>query len=372
MKGSKGQPTPKGKGKKVGTGTSKPDKPRDKPTTSRAGTSSPSGSEASVSAVREAEPDEGQLEAERTPAASEAGTEFSDQEDTETPATMPKEKKPLTEVLAWANTKFDSQGNCQMTKDELAEILFRLFQEKKPSAQSLKSLAEEVQYQGFDPDITLRVMWEVKHKKQITDDQFLKDIATMCVVFLTRGTNLKGMVRKMGEAGKQKVLTLETDYALKKGQQPPKELTLSRVALTFFAFTIHGAVKLKDSLPVPYDFMTSLVPDYPPAMMTQAFASAVPRGKPYEGELVQAHAVYLLEFSKTINPELKNKGEVAILDSFRSALKAALDKRTTKYVDNQVALLIDVGVLADKDTPTAAVKAAAQFFRGKHGDKKLH
>ncbi|KAH6935735.1 hypothetical protein HPB50_008676 [Hyalomma asiaticum] len=98
-------------------------------------------------------------------------------------------------------------------------------------------------------------------------------------------------------------------------------------------------------LPVTHAEMETKIPGYPAATMTQAFANAIPRGKSYEEELIHAHILFLRDFSKVINPSLRDRGDLALLDSFQTALKAALGNRNPERNARHVTLLIHMGVL---------------------------
>ncbi|KAL1485605.1 hypothetical protein MTO96_031822 [Rhipicephalus appendiculatus] len=102
--------------------------------------------------------------------------------------------------------------------------------------------------------------------------------------------------------------------------------------------------------------------------MTQAFAAAIPKSKSYENQLVYTHGLFLVEFSKVINPKMKEKGEMAVVESFRPALKAALDKRDGAVAADNVTLLINLRVLqrgpqqGAMEEPTQPVKDTATAF----------
>lgn len=134
-------------------------------------------------------------------------------------------------------------------------------------------------------------------------------------------------------------------------------------------------------LPVTHAEMETKIPGYPAAMMTQAFANAIPRGKSYEEELIHAHILFLRDFSKVINPSLRDRGDLALLDSFQTALKAALGNRNPERNARHVTLLIHMGVLvvpgmAQPEAPAAEVTAAALAFiavlRAARGETERH
>nr|QUJ17984.1 nucleoprotein [Brown dog tick phlebovirus 2] len=289
------------------------------------------------------------------------------------PQEPPLEANPDV-VLAWANDMC-AAGVCRMTQPQLLRVI-RILNETPVSRDDVIQQAKLMQYQGFDPIKTAAKMLELKQQKQLTSEQFRADIVTICVLFLTRGTNIPSIVKKMGEEGKTRVLALEQRYAVKKGQRPPEEITVPRVALTFYKVTIVAAHHLGDMLPISRTQMEGICPGYPPAMMTQAFAAAIPIGTPYEQTLFHAHGLFLFHFAKVINPEIRNKGDIAVKDSFMPAYRAAMAKRDLDRVAQNVALLVMVGVLVEEPNTRAiavspAVAAAALAFNQKFGQVSI-
>lgn len=293
----------------------------------------------------------------------EGGAVNAEGEEVPLPAEPPAGSAPDV-VMAWANDMCRA-GVCRMTPEQLTRVI-RILNETRVSRDDVITQAKLMQYQGFDPIKTAAKMLEVKQQKNITTDEFRADIVTLCVLFLTRGTNIPSMVKKMGEEGKARTLALEQRYAVKKGQRPPEDITLPRVALTFYKVTVLAAHHLGDMLPLSRSHMQSISAGYPPGMMTQAFAAAIPPGVPYELTLFHAHGLFLYHFAKVINPEIRNKGDVAIKDSFLPAYRAAMAKRDVERAQQNVALLVSVGALAEDAatrvvdvTPTVAAAALA-------------
>lgn len=277
-------------------------------------------------------------------------------------------------VMAWANDMCVA-GVCRMTPEQLMRVI-RILNETRVSRDDVITQAKIMQYQGFDPIRTAAKMLEVKQQKNITADEFRADIVTLCVLFLTRGTNIPSMVKKMGDEGKARALALEQRYAVKKGQRPPEDITLPRVALTFYKVTVLAAHHLGDMLPLSRSHMQAISAGYPPGMMTQAFAAAIPPGMPYELTLFHAHGLFLFHFAKVINPEIRNKGDVAIKDSFLPAYRAAMAKRDVERAQQNVALLVTVGALEEDAATrvvdvTAPVAAAALAFSRMFGQVSI-
>lgn len=287
----------------------------------------------------------------------------------ELPAEPPQGADPDV-VLAWANDMC-ATGTCRLSPPQLLRII-RILNETHVSRDDVIQQATLMQYQGFDPIKTAAKMLEIKQQKQVTSEQFRADIVTLCVLFLTRGTNIPSIVKKMGDEGKARVLGLEQRYSVKKGQRAPEEITVPRVALTFYKVTVLAAHHLGEMLPLSRTQMQALCAGYPAGMMTQAFAAAIPRGVPYELVLFHAHGLFLFHFAKVINPDLRSKGDMAVKDSFLPAYRAAMSKRDAERAAQNVALLVTLGVLLEDAathaiTVSPAVEAAAMAFIQKFG-----
>nr|QSR83612.1 nucleoprotein [Iftin tick virus] len=278
------------------------------------------------------------------------------------------------EVLEWG-ASLAEENIRQLTSNQLMRLV-DAFNNGDFMEEDFVALAELVQYQGFNPALTAKALWLVKKAKEVSNEKFRDDITLGCVLFLTRGTNLVNMVKRMSEEGQKLVNNFVQQYAIKKGQVNADELTLSRIALTFYPVTIQAARAVSDMLPFTLAEMRNLCPGYPAAMMTQAFTSAIPVGKAYENDLAQAHCLFLIEFAKVINPAQREKGDALVLDGFISAFKAALKARRPERNPNHVRLLQDMGVLTtprpeEQEGPVEAVVAAATVFRTKFGNMKF-
>nr|QPD01633.1 nucleoprotein [Kharabali tick phlebovirus] len=289
----------------------------------------------------------------------------------EQPLPEPGPEATDEEVLAWAaslgvaNIRSLTAAQLMRMVDAMCDLDF--------SEDYFVELATLVQYQGFNPAITARTIWLAKKERGVSNDQFKNDISLICVVFLTRGTNIVSMTNRMSDEGKARVNGLVQTYSLKKGQVNADELTLSRVALTFYPITVQAARVVSDMLPVTPAEMHAISPGYPAAMMTQAFTSAIPVGKTYELDLAQAHCLFLIEFSKVINPAQREKGDAMVLDSFLTAFKAAYSSRRPERNARHIRLLQRVGVLTTPaagiaEAPMQAVMDAAASFRAKFGN----
>lgn len=283
-------------------------------------------------------------------------------------ATMPA---GFVEGLQWAMDAMDSAAT-PVPRETILKLIRRSFT-FTPSAREVEEVAELFQYQGFDPVlVTAQLLSCGKAKNQSARD-VAKDIVAMIVLYLTRGTNTEKMKNRMSELGKALMDRLEKQYQIRKGAVAPKEITLARVALTYPAITIRCTVQLGEKLPVPISHMQGLVAQYPVALCTQAFSAVIPKGIAQEMPLVHAHALFLAEFSKVINPDLRNKTVVDVRDSFKAALKTALEKRETFLNDARINLVRSVGVLTgeqqqvDQLALAPGIQEAANLFVATYG-----
>lgn len=278
------------------------------------------------------------------------------------------------EVLEWG-ASLAEENIRQLTSNQLMRLV-DAFNNGEFAEEDFVALARLVQYQGFNPAITAKALWLIKRARGISNDDFKSDITLGCVLFLTRGTNLVNMVKRMSDEGQQKVNDFVQKYSLKKGQVNADELTLSRIALTFYQVTVQAARAVSDMLPITPAEMHRISAGYPAAMMTQAFTSAIPVGKTYENDLAQAHCLYLIEFAKVINPAQREKGDALVLDGFITAFKAAYGARRPERNPQHIALLQDMGILTTpaaggQEAPVDAVDAAAVIFRAKFGNMRF-
>ncbi|KAH8027339.1 hypothetical protein HPB51_004691 [Rhipicephalus microplus] len=287
--------------------------------------------------------------------------------DGRTPADKaPKQGVVVKELVSWAS-RMCRDGIVRLNDSESSRIM-REFGKFQLSQADREAAISKVAYQGFDPIKTLHQTFILKETRGKTDDVFMKDIYHMCLIFLTRGTNLANMTKRMSTEGVAMVEGLIQDYNLKKGQAPPNELTLSRVALTYYSTTVIAAHTSAQHLPIKPSYMATISPGYPPALMTQAIAAAIPIDKSYSMTLIHAHCLYLIEFAKLINPRMKMQGDTVVLESCLPALR----KRNPESLADHLWLLEEVGLIHrpvpdQPEVVTDAVVVAAQTFRGRHG-----
>jgi len=80
----------------------------------------------------------------------------------------------------------------------------------------LVQMAENISYIGWDYKRVLKILIDAAKSKNITAEQFQKDMFLICAIVLSRGTNTTEMVKRMSPAGKQAVTRLITTYGITK------------------------------------------------------------------------------------------------------------------------------------------------------------
>ncbi|AII01800.1 N protein [American dog tick virus] len=272
----------------------------------------------------------------------------------------------IIELLGWALERVTPEHKCLLTNAQLKRLLQAAVPYRTDEAYVL-GVAQAVEYQGFDPAMVAKRVLELAHQDRKEAEDVILDIITMVGLYLTRGTNLTKMEKRISPEGLAILRRVSQRYNLKKGAVGPNELTLSRVALTYASITVRCAVQLKDRLAVPHDEMLDLSPGYPPALMTQAFASLIPKGHVEEEVLKHAHCLFLVKFSEVVNPQLRGKPGAELKRSFTAALKASLEKRESRDNLRKIAFLKEMGVLSQEDTAVEAVRHAAAKFTNTYG-----
>lgn len=288
-------------------------------------------------------------------------------------AQVPRGDMPegFVEGLQWAMDAMDNAAT-PIPRRTILRLIRRSFK-FEPVAKEIEDTAELFQYQGFDPVLVTAQLLSCGKAKNQTAQEVAKDIVSMIVLYLTRGTNTEKMKNRMSETGRALMDRLEKQYQIRKGAVAPKEITLSRVALTYPAITIRCTMQLGERLPVSISHMQDMVPLYPVALCTQAFAAVIPRGTTYELPLVHAHALFLAEFSKVINPDLRNKTPVEVKDSFKAALKTALEKREVYLNEARLNLVSSINILVGAEGEPArlvlapGIQEAANMFVATYG-----
>nr|AHG54010.1 nucleoprotein [Zaliv Terpeniya virus]AHG54014.1 nucleoprotein [Zaliv Terpeniya virus]AII79351.1 nucleoprotein [Zaliv Terpeniya virus]AII79353.1 nucleoprotein [Zaliv Terpeniya virus]QCF29630.1 nucleoprotein [Zaliv Terpeniya virus] len=182
------------------------------------------------------------------------------------------------------------------------------------------------QYQGFDATVVLRRLYELSQKAGLEKDQMMRDIRALITLHLTRGNKLSSIEKRLSEAGKKEFALLKARYHLVDKAKEASDLTLSRIAIANAGLTCRILPQVVTHTAVTRARMESLSADYPVHMMHNAFAGLVDETLPEESikALVDAHRLYLLEFSRTINVKHRGMEPKDILEANDSALQAGL------------------------------------------------
>ncbi|AHK60934.1 nucleocapsid protein [Gordil virus] len=225
--------------------------------------------------------------------------------------------------------------------------------------------ANDFAYQGFDPK---RIVELVRQRGLAKARNWKQDVKMMIVLNLMRGNKPEAMVRKMQEKGQRIVLELISVYELKEGNPGRDTITLSRVSAAFVPWTIMALRQLAENIPVTGSIMDSILDGavYPRAMMHPSFAGIIdlelPEGR--GAELADAHGLFMIEFSKTINPSLRTKSAIEIAASFEKPNMAAMTGNFfTK--DDKRKLLKQIGILDSDLKLTPVIEKAAALYRSK-------
>ncbi|AEL29643.1 nucleocapsid [Chagres virus] len=228
-----------------------------------------------------------------------------------------------------------------------------------PTEAIIRTWVEEFAYQGFDASQVLRILAERGGAN------WREDAKKMIILSLTRGNKPSKMMERMSEAGKATVSSLMTRYNLKSGNPGRNDLTLSRVATALAGWTCQAIPIVQDFLPVTGVVMDGLSPAYPRPMMHPCFAGLIDPSLPKKtvDELVAAFSLYMLQFSKTINPSLRAAKREDIISSFRQPMQAAINSTFLTGAQRRQ-FLRTLGVVNDNLEPSQNVVAAARVFRG--------
>ncbi|KAL1473302.1 hypothetical protein MTO96_038768 [Rhipicephalus appendiculatus] len=186
------------------------------------------------------------------------------------------------------------------------------------------------------------------------------DVAVIATVYLTRGTNLRSMRATVSRADRAMLHKLIRTYGLRSGKQPKYILSLARVSLTFATVTVMAAMCFKDHLPVPHSEMIQMVPDYPAAMMTTAFAGLIPQGRVYTAIIRDAHYLYLGELFNRLDARIRLAPNWYVLDTFKGHA-SALQESYPLDQTQRMALMEEWGILVGGVCSKAVIKAAILF-----------
>ncbi|AEB70980.1 nucleocapsid [Ixcanal virus] len=216
----------------------------------------------------------------------------------------------------------------------------------------------EFAYQGFDAKRVLELL------QQRGGSSWQEDARKMIVLALTRGNKIEKMVLKMSEEGKKTVLALKKKYQLKSGNPGRDDLTLSRVAAALAGWTCQALPHVENFLPVTGEAMDALSPGFPRCLMHPSFAGLVDTTLPPDTQdaILAAHSLFLVQFSKVINPNLRGKPKGEVVASFKQPMLAAVNGGFIGP-DKRRRMLQSLGVVDVNGVPSEAIKVAANKFR---------
>ncbi|AEL29679.1 nucleocapsid [Precarious point virus] len=230
--------------------------------------------------------------------------------------------------------------------------------------EEIQELVSLFQYQGFDAAVILRRIAECAGKAGIDREEMLKDIRSMIVLHLTRGNKLSSIEKRLSEEGKKAFAKLRTRYHLTDKAREASDLTLSRIAIANAGLTCRILPQVVNFTAVTHSRMTQLSPGYPAVMMHNAFAGLISPELTDETirALIDAHKLYLVEFSRTINVKHRGLSAREVMSANDSALQAGLASSFLS-ADQKKAYLKSFGLINAKGEATKVVEAAAEAFR---------
>lgn len=158
--------------------------------------------------------------------------------------------------------------------EEARSILMALNTEEIFGSMSLD--IQQMEYQGFCPETLIKSMWAKAKTKSITQDAFKRDLRTMAVLGLMRGSNVVAIKGKSTPDAVAQIVLWEMAYGLKSGKPTSSTtVTLVRVAACLvrpMSLAIHNGT-LDISGAVSAD---NVVKGYPKRMAISSFGSLIP------------------------------------------------------------------------------------------------
>nr|4CSG_G Chain G, NUCLEOPROTEIN [Toscana virus] len=252
-----------------------------------------------------------------------------------------------------------------MSDENYRDIALAFLDESADSG-TINAWVNEFAYQGFDPK---RIIQLVKERGTAKGRDWKKDVKMMIVLNLVRGNKPEAMMKKMSEKGASIVANLISVYQLKEGNPGRDTITLSRVSAAFVPWTVQALRVLSESLPVSGTTMDAIAGvTYPRAMMHPSFAGIIDLDLPNGAgaTIADAHGLFMIEFSKTINPSLRTKQANEVAATFEKPNMAAMSGRFFTREDKKK-LLIAVGIIDEDLVLASAVVRSAEKYRAKVG-----
>lgn len=170
---------------------------------------------------------------------------------------------------------------------------------------------EQFQYQGFDPYKIVDALSKVKEAKDISNENFRKDVFAMVAVGMIKGSVNEHNIDKMSDAGKTDLLDLISKYSIKMGGgkgQSSSVITFPRVMATFPDISVRlvRVIGPKEFQGGP--MLSTRLPDF---MNVQVFPAIIPKNidPDVKKMLLTASLCYSIDqsvqISKIQNPNLK-------------------------------------------------------------------
>ncbi|QNJ99606.1 nucleocapsid [Bogoria virus] len=230
------------------------------------------------------------------------------------------------------------------------------FSSESIDPQTVQTWLNAIAYEGFDAANIVRLV--------TSHSDWKDDVKKMIVIALTRGNKPNKMIKRMSEDGKKMVEYLEKKYNLKSGKPGRNDITLTRVAAAFAGWTVQALHHVVEFLPVSGSTMDSISQDYPRSMMHPSFGGLIDPTLPTEtvSALTEAHKLFLIQFSRTINVAVRAAPVAEVIASFEKPLAAAIQSKFLT-ADQKRKILKVVGVINDNFKPSASVMSAAAAYR---------
>jgi len=169
----------------------------------------------------------------------------------------------------------------------------------------LSELITIFSYQGFNPEMVMQHLAQIKTENQISDQEFHKDMEVLLCLAAISGNYTPKNKEKRDEKGTAKADALFARYKLKTGSvgTEKKAVTLPRVVLTFPIGSSRVSLDCPEKNFVGPFTSTSL----PHVMKTPVFPALIPSdfGEQSKRALLIAFCCYTCDQAKSINEELK-------------------------------------------------------------------
>lgn len=178
----------------------------------------------------------------------------------------------------------------------------------------ITSLIAIFSYQGFNPEMVMKHLSEIKKTKAITDEKFKEDLVALICLGCIAGNYTGKNKDKRDEKGTAKADELFALYSLTMGSvgSNKRAVTLPRVLLTFPIMT-HRVMMLCPERNFSGVFSTAQLPQ---TMKNAVFPSLIPSdfGPNSKTALLIAYCCYTCDQTKAINKDAKNKSAAELYE----------------------------------------------------------